>query len=250
LRIKWLRFLILKILLQKNKSKKTANKHQKKQTKDAETDPVGNLFLKQKPFSSLLSTVTWFLEQESVSNLAMNLDVNYCQVNQNNFKKKGETGKTMEEMIFIQDGDSFQNSPIDLIFYEKKILSHDVHPPDVASMSSCKLRPDRFKQYTDEDIDNSAYNYELLVCMKNMTAQFVTKNEYQKLLFILGFKDYNSNLMSQDYKEILTLFNDFNTATESNFKDMLKQLQFPFVYDEHIDLAGNQRNFKDFFLFD
>jgi predicted protein tyrosine phosphatase len=113
-------------------------------------------------------------------------------------------------------------------------------------MSSCKLRPDRFKQNTDEDIDNSAYNYELLVCMKNMTAQFVTKNEYQKLLFILGFKDYNSNIMSQDYKEILTLFNDFNTATESNFKDMLKQLQFPFVYDEHIDLAENQQKFKFF----
>ena len=97
-------------------------------------------------------------------------------------------------------------------------------------------------------LDDSAYNLELLLCMKNMTAQFVTKEEYQQLLFILGFKDYNSNIIYQDYKKILTLLNDFDTATESNFKDMLNQLQCPFVYDEGTDLAEDRQEFKDFFL--
>ena len=43
-----------------------------------ETEPVGELLLKQKPFYSLLPTITLFLEQEPISGLAMNLDVNYC----------------------------------------------------------------------------------------------------------------------------------------------------------------------------
>ena len=188
--------------------------------------------------------MTLFLEQEPVSSLAMNLDVNYCQVNQENYNKKGETEKNMQEIIFIQDGDSFQNSPIDLVFYEKKIQSYNSkscnYLADVASMSYCKLSSDRFKQFTDKDIGDSAYKLDLLLCMKNMTAQFVTKKEYQKLLFILGFKDYNSDVMSQDYKAILTLLNDFDTATEFNFKDMLNQLQFSFVYDEETDLAENR----------
>ena len=103
-----------------NKKKITAKNLQKKHTTVIETEPVGDLFLKQKPFPSLLPMVTLFLEQEPVSSLAMNLDVNYCRVNQENYNKKWETEKTMQEMIFIQDGDSFQNSPIDLVFYKKK----------------------------------------------------------------------------------------------------------------------------------
>ena len=96
-------------------------------------------------------------------------------------------------MIFTENGNLFQNSPIDVIFYEKKIqvdnskLGDDL--PDVASMGYCKLSSDRFPQYTNTDIGDDAYNMELLLCMKNITAQFVTKKEYQKLLFILGFKE-------------------------------------------------------------
>ena len=239
----WQKFLCLQILPQK--------KSQKKQPEVPDTEPVGDLFLKQKPFPSLLSTVTLFLEQESVSRLAMNLDVNYCQVNQENFNKKTETENTMQEMIFMQDGDSFQNSPIDLIFYEKKILLDNSkssnYLADVASMSYCKLSSERFKHFLNVDIAESAYNLELLLCMKNMTAQFVTKKEYQQILFILGFKDYNSKIVIQDYKKILALLNDFDTATEINFKDMIKQLQFPYIYDDQLDLAENRQQFKDFF---
>jgi len=235
----------------KNKSKAAANNLHKKQREIPETEQVVDGFLKQKVFYSFFPTVTLFLEQEPISNLAMNLDVNYRQVNQKNYNEIGETGKTLKELIFIQDDNSFQNSPIDLIFYKKKIQLENSQScnylANVASMSYCKLNSTMFKQHCDTDIDKSAYNLELLLCMKNLTAQFVTKKEYQKLLFILGFKNYNSNLICQNYEAILTLFKDFDTATEVNFKDMLKELQFPFIYNESTDIAENRQDFKDFF---
>ena len=154
-------------------------------------------------------------------------------------------------MIFTKGDDSFQNSPINLVFYEKKLLPKDTIPLEnsleLASMSFCKLSNVRFPLVSDKDIDNSAYNMELLLSMKNMTAQFVSREEYQQLLFILGFKDFSSDGMAQDYQPILTLFKEFNTATKDNFKEMIQKLQFPFVYDEEVDLAQNRHDFKDFF---
>ena len=74
-------------------TKSTSYKH----VDGPKTEDLGGLFLKQEPFASLLPTVTLFLEQEPVSCLAMNLDVNYCHVRQENYFKKGETTKTMEK---------------------------------------------------------------------------------------------------------------------------------------------------------
>ena len=63
----------------------------------------------------------------------------------------------------------------------------------------------------------------------------------------MGFKNFSSDGMAQDYQPILSLFREFNTATEDKFKDMIQKLQFPFVYDEKSDLAKNRHDFKDFF---
>ena len=62
----------------KNKAKNVTRNATKKHFEFPETEPVGELLLKQKPFYSLLPTITLFLEQEPISGLAMNLDVNYC----------------------------------------------------------------------------------------------------------------------------------------------------------------------------
>ena len=60
-------------------------------------------------------------------------------------------------------------------------------------------------------------------------------------------KDYKTEVFFQDYKAILSLFNDFDTASEENFKSMLDELQIPFVYDNETDLASNRLHFKMFF---
>src|SRR6478735_8401872 len=67
-------------------------------------------------FDTLFSTIVLFLEQDPFTNIAMNLDVNFCRVKQENFKKKTD-GKTMQEEIWMEGGDTFQNSPIHLLFY-------------------------------------------------------------------------------------------------------------------------------------
>ena len=129
-------------------------------------------------------------------------------------------------MIFTKGNDSFQNSPIDLVFYEKKLLPKDTIPLEnsleLASMPFCKLSNVRFPQVSDKNNDDSAYNMELLLSMRNMTAQFVSREEYQQLLFILGFKNFSSDGMAQDYVAILTLFKDFDSSTEDKFKDMIQ----------------------------
>jgi hypothetical protein len=84
--------------------------------------------------------------------------------------------------------------------------------------------------------------------MKNMTAQFVTKRSIKSYCSFWDSRITILTYISQDYKKILTLLNGFHTATESDFKDMLNQLQFPFVYDDETSLAENRRQFKDFFL--
>src|SRR6476620_8676582 len=83
----------------KTKAKNTVKSAARKSPEVPKTEVVEELFLKQKPLQSLLPTVNLFLEQEPISGVAMNLDVNYCHVNQDNYYKQGETEKTMVEMI-------------------------------------------------------------------------------------------------------------------------------------------------------
>ena len=114
-------------------------------------------------------------------------------------------------------------------------------------MSYCKLDSERFGECTDGDIDDSVYNAELLFCMKNMAGQVVSKEEYWQLLFVLGFKEYNFEAITQDYKVILTLFNSFDQSSKNSIKDWINQFQFSFEYDETISEADNRLLFKDFF---
>jgi hypothetical protein len=72
----------------------------------------------------------------------MNLDVNFWRVRQENFTQL--KGMNIKEAIFKENGDTFQNSSIYLLFYEKisnKDLQDDQVPeneqPKIASMSLC-----------------------------------------------------------------------------------------------------------------
>src|SRR5687768_12638740 len=86
---------------------------------------------------------------------------------------------------------------------------------------------------------------ELQLVLRDFTAQFVSLEQYQQLMFILGQPLHNAHGIS--CKEVLTLFQNFPTHTEDNFKDKLHQLQFPYVYNEDKTLAENRRKFQDFF---
>ena len=147
-------------------------------------------------FQSLLSTVTLFIEQDPFLHVPMSLDVNYCRVCQENFTKEG--GKNIKEEIFTENGDTFQNSPIHLLFYEK-IRRQDIRGElsKISSMSFCQ-----FKKKSGISVQPPAYDVELVLLLKDFTAQFVTKEQYQQLLFILG-QNQNKNSILLELSKLL-----------------------------------------------
>jgi len=206
---------------------------------------------------SLFSTIVWFIEQDPYTNVAMTLDVNYCIVKQLNFNTDTlTTGKDINKAIMDTTGDTdtFQNSPIHLLFYEKINESdYDSNsivpgvramPPEIFSMSNCKLKLDASQK--EQKFSILAYNMDLQLSLSGITAQLVTTEQLKQLLFILGCHPHNNTRRS--CKDVLTLFNDFPTHTATNFKAMLDRLELPYIYDDAKTLAANRRDFNDFFL--
>jgi len=229
---------------------------QKKQASNLESTDASNgdatatmLLQEVKNFNLLFSTIVWFLEHDPFMNTAMNLDVNCWIVKQENFTTSKGTDKCIYNAITVEKGDTFQNTPIHLFFYEKRYKSDlpkddqgatlENNPPEVFSLSSCKLKTIKPK------LDNWAYRLNLQLVSRDYTAGFVSHEQYEQLLFVLGQNSHNAP--GRSCKEVLTLFNDFPTNTPYNFKDMLHRLEIPFVYDKNKTLAQNRRDFQDFF---
>jgi hypothetical protein len=208
--------------------------------------PNDKMFHIQSKFESCLPTVVLFIDQDPFTNVAMNLDVNFCCVHQQNFMQSD--GENIQDAILMKNGKSFQNSHIHLLFYEK-IKTSDLPDelktmsnPELTSMSWC-----RFKENSGIDIPKEALKNEIILLSEDFTAQFVSMEQYLQLLFILGQKADSSAGDQQNFKKILKLFNLFKTNLIDNFKAMLNRLQFPFEYNEKKTLAVNRQNFKDFF---
>ena len=131
----------------------------------------------------------------------MNLDVNVRHVHQENYTK--EESSTIKDAIFKENDDTFQNSAIHLLFYEK-IISEGQDPepnlnalptPELTSISYCK-----FKKHPTLNVEDKAYRYELLLVLQGVTAKFVTKENYNLLLFILGQRYNNSAESHQSFQ--------------------------------------------------
>ena len=86
-----------------------------------------NMFLLEENFKCLLSTIILFLEQDNYFNVPLNLDVNFRCVHQDNFFKEGTN---ILKSIIEENGVSFQNSPICLMFYQKNIQDPMEDPVD------------------------------------------------------------------------------------------------------------------------
>ena len=116
-------------------------------TKDASNSPQADssqdLYQIEKIFESHLSTIVLFIDQDPYFNVAMNLDVNCCRVHQENFTL--DTGSSINDAIFVENGATFQNSPIHLLFYEKVYQTNNLLPfssdlPKLTSMNLCRLK--------------------------------------------------------------------------------------------------------------
>ena len=177
----------------------------------------------------------------------MNLNVNFRQVRQENFTEHQE--KSFKSAIFQEGGTTFQNSPIHLMFYKKlDILGKELVPTleeieelELSSMSYCRLGKEFASKLPETELDT-----ELWLVQQKVSACFVSMEQYQQLMFVLGQPCTTEN--DQKFDKILTLLNDFNTSSVENFKDMIRQIGIPFDYNANISLQQNRRQFKDFFF--
>lgn len=117
---------------------------------------------------------------------------------------------TLQDSIFTDNDDMFQNSPIHLLFYEKKYTLDDQKVPKLSSMSYCKLT-----KGSASNLPDLAYEFELLLLLQGVTGQFVTRDQYEHLLFILGQKPISTEKPLM-YKDILLMFELFHTSTVDN----------------------------------
>ena len=99
--------------------------------------------------------------------------------------------------------------------------------PKIFSMSKCRLN-----QEIDLNIDGLKEELKLSFEYDTVSAQYVTLEAYQQLLFLLGLKFHVNADIHQDYKLIFMVFKLFHMGTTENFKRMLKELDFPFLYDD------------------
>lgn len=187
----------------------------------SQIDSTHDLLQNETNFYSLFSTIIWLIDHDLYTNVAMNLDVNFQRVKQENFRSA--KGMGIRKGITEDNGDTFQNSQIHLVFYEKVYLSESSTNstaqniedlPELSSISSCKL-----KNFDHSNLDNLASDLDLQLILQDVTAQFVSQEQYEHLLFVLGQRLHSSP--GWICKEILTLFQDFPTNTVFNFKDML-----------------------------
>ena len=123
----------------------------------------------EKNFHLVFSTIVWFLDQDPFTNVAMHLDVNCRKVKQTNFTAANR--KDIHSALKV-DGDTFQNSPLHLLFYEKviksKVSSKDKAPslptcPEISSMSLCELR-----KTTKFGVEDLAYEMKLQLILRNL----------------------------------------------------------------------------------
>ena len=162
-------------------------------------NPTKEMLLQEKNFMLLFSTIVWFIEQDMYTNVAMTLDVNFWQVKQINFFTNTSEGKDMNKAIMQSTEisgmfqNSFQNSQIHLVFYEKiSELEWETNqivpgvratPPDISSMSTCKLK---LKSDEVPKFPPGAYDMALDLILSEFTGQFVTAEQYAQLMLILG----------------------------------------------------------------
>jgi hypothetical protein len=196
----------------------------------------------------------------SVEGVSMRIPVNYRQVSQSNFfKPQGEEQKTMLEAAYEPDGDTFQNSPLKLVFYAAfpkavgkagKARIDDRHLK-LTSISQVNVNPGKAslpKQKGGVPIQymNMTIQMEDIVCM------WPREEDLRDLLYFFGFHPIDNLGESVHYfpwNDILSMFNDKDMNDKTVLKHMLRQLSLDFLYEDHLDIGQNLRHLKEFYQF-
>jgi hypothetical protein len=191
----------------------------------------------------------------TVEGVSMRIPVNYRQVLQSNYFKTEEgKGKNMFDAVYEPDGDSFQNSPLKMVFYVTKSGNRGNIRPEhlkLTSISKIDVSPECAKLPEQKDSEMIDYSNKTLQ-MEHVTCIWPRQEDLRDLLFFLGFHPYD-NLSSTQHSfpwdDILSLFNGQDMTDPKALKHMLAELSLEFIYNDHEDNETNLRTFKEFYQF-
>jgi hypothetical protein len=184
----------------------------------------------------------------SVEGVGMRLPVNYRFVLQDNyFAKEKDDGKTIYDAVYQPDGDTFQNSPIKIVFfagYHKKKGSSNALP--LSSVSKVNVNASRANLPANIEYSNMSLEMEGVQCL------WPRQEDLRDFLYLLGYHPYkNLGIDNHDFpwSQILCLFNEKDMNDPNVLMYMLRELSLEFLHDKNHDIYWNLTNFKNFIQF-
>jgi hypothetical protein len=216
----------------------------------------------------------------TIEGVGMRISVNYRSVLQSNYFDQVDNKKSIFQAAYETDGDTFQNSPLKLVFYAA------IHTGKEALLSNMKLTsiskvnidataaslPVSLRFICVDSIDSINTKIIVLIILvfsffqpieTGVYSNMILENErihcawpgqeqLENFLFVLGYHPYKNvydSLGKHDFpwKTILSLFNDKDMSDSEAVKSILTDLNFDFMYDDSLTSAQNLSQFKSFY---
>lgn len=223
-----------------------------KESKDYKCKPFDEYLNICDDFKTNLVWLSVFIP--TIEGIGMRLPVNYRQVMQWNFFEGINKDKPISETVYQSNGDTFQNSPIKLVFFTV------LHNPGITQLKLDSIsqvnvnlsyisNKDSSKEESSEQ-DASLPN--MTITNDNMQCMWPQQTDLQDFLFVLGYHPYKNLGTGQHdfpWNCILSLFNNEDMKKPLAFKARLELMDFDFLYDDADNFEQNLHRFKQFFQF-
>jgi hypothetical protein len=188
----------------------------------------------------------------SVDGVGLRLKVNYRQVLQTNyFQPDKRTRITIEDAVYTPDGDTFQNSPLKLVFFAgfpKKITKKDKSKDSLklTSISTVDVDAGKAQLPGGGEYSNMTLSLEGIHCI------WPREQDLRDFLYLLGYHPYRNLGVDKHHfpwNSILGLFNDKDMKDPDVLLRMLREMSLDFLYYKHHDVFWNLTHFKGFIRF-
>ncbi len=208
-------------------------------------DPYLNL---QDDFKTNLMWLSIFVR--SVEGVGMRLPVNYRTVLQTNyFDKEGKEAKNIHDAVYEPDGDTFQNSPIKLVFFAGFHKGTNNDQPGILHLTSnSKVNVNASECNLSQNMEYS----DMTLLQEGIHCLWPRQEDLAQFLYLLGYHPVKSlGVGNHDFpwNEILGLFNDIDMKAPDVLEYMLRHLSLGFLYEKSQDLQQNLTTFKNFVQF-
>lgn len=188
----------------------------------------------------------------TVEGVALKLPVNYRQVLQPNYFKRIGDAKCIHDAAYEPDGDTFQNSPLKLVFYVA--LDHqEPHTTNIKLTSISKVTIDatnaKLPKDTMEHLSKAEPYSNLTIENADTFCRWPSEDDFADYLYLLGFQPYGgftNNKHDFPWNEVLSIFNDENMEDSLALKHMLVKIGWKFLYKDQCTFAQNLKHVKDF----